>query len=117
MPLSNPWWESDPRQMFLLEITAREDLGADLVSPKLGRGGKPTPGYEAMTHVCPEDVIFHYWQQPGQEPAIVSFSVAVASAGTSKITLRPKGKKAKAMKPERSSAWKVKLRVEASVEC
>ena len=109
MALSNPWWQSDLKQNYWLEVTDRENLGADLLSPKLGRGGKPTPGYESMTYVQPGDVVFHYWQQPGQEPAIVSFSVAVGSAETSTITWRPHGKNAKDMKPERSPAWKVPL--------
>ena len=109
MVLTNPWWESDPRQSFWVEITSRADLGADLLSPKVGRGGKPTPGYESMIHVQPGDVVFHYWQQPGQDPAIVSYSVVVGGATTSTITWRPHGKNSTNMKPEKSTAWKVPL--------
>ena len=109
MALKNLWWESDPRQCFWVEITSRENLGADLLSPKVGRGGKATPGYESMVHVNPGDVIFHYWQQPGQEPALVSYSIAVGQAETSVITWRPHGKNSTNMKPERSAAWRVPL--------
>ena len=109
MALKNLWWESEPKQCFWVEITSREDLGADLLSPKVGRGGKATPGYESMIHVKPGDVIFHYWQQPGQEPALVSYSVAVGEAETSVITWRPHGRNAASMNPEKSAAWRVPL--------
>lgn len=109
MPLRNPWWESDPRQRFWIEITNREDLGEDLLSPKVGRGGRPTPGYESMVHVRPGDIVFHYWQQSGQEPAIVSFSQAIGPAITSSITWRPHGKNAGQLKPVKSTAWQVPL--------
>lgn len=109
MALKNLWWEADPRQCFWVEITSRENLGANLLSPKVGRGGKATAGYESMIHVKPGDVIFHYWQQPGQEPALVSYSLAIGQAKTSVITWRPHGKNSTNMKPERSAAWMVPL--------
>lgn len=109
MPLANPWWESDPSERFWVEITSRENLGDDLLSPKTGLNGRPTPGYESMMHVQPGDIIFHYWQQPGQEPAIVSFSQAIGSAFTSSITWRPRGKNAARMQPRKSAAWQVPL--------
>jgi len=107
--LKNLWWETESRQHFWVEITNRANLGADLLSPKLSRGGKPTPGYESMIHVNPGDVIFHYWQQSGQEPALVSYSIAVGRAETSRITWRPRGKKAARLKRETTSAWRVPL--------
>jgi Domain of unknown function (DUF3883)/EVE domain len=62
-----------------------------------------------MTHVKAGDIVFHYWQQPGQEPAIVAYSVVVGEAETSTITFRPHGKNSVHMKPEKSTAWKVPL--------
>lgn len=109
MPLTNPWWESDPSERYWIEITSRENLGDDLLSPKTGLNGRPTPGYESMVHVQPGDIIFHYWQQPGQEPAIVSFSQAVGTAFSSSITWRPHGKNAVRMQPRKSTAWQVPL--------
>lgn len=109
MALSNPWWETDPQQRFWVEITGREDLGANLLSPKTGRGGRPTPGYESMTHVSPGDVVFHYWQQAGQEPALVAYSIAVGRAKHSSITWRPHGKNSTQLEPQRSVAWEVPL--------
>ena len=85
MTIQNAWWESDPEQRFWLEITDRDNLGENLLSPQLGRNGRSTPGYELMTHVKPGDIIFHYWQQADQEPAIVSYSVAISNAQPSTI--------------------------------
>lgn len=109
MPLSNPWWEQDPSQRFWLEITNRVDLGANLLSPKAGTNGKPTPGYEAMAHVRAGDIVLHYWQQPGQEPAIVAWSEVVSEAVDSTITWVPHGKNAHKAKPVKRVAWEVAL--------
>jgi hypothetical protein len=109
MALANPWWESSPNERYWIEITSRENLGEDLLSPKTGVGGRPTPGYESMTHVKDGDIAFHYWQQPGQEPAIVSYSQVIGAAFDSTITWRPHGKNASRLKPRRSVAWQVPL--------
>jgi len=109
MPLSNPWWESSASERYWIEITSRENLGEDLLSPKTGVGGRPTPGYESMTHVKVGDIVFHYWQQQGQEPAIVSFSQVIGAAFDSTITWRPHGKNASRLQPRKSVAWQVPL--------
>jgi hypothetical protein len=62
-----------------------------------------------MTHVKDGDIVFHYWQQPGQEPAIVSYSQVIGAAFDSRITWRPHGKNASRLKPRRSVAWQVPL--------
>jgi hypothetical protein len=109
MVMRNPWWESDPHQRYWLEITSRGDLGKDLKNPKTAMNGKPTPGYESILHVKPGDVIFHYWQQPSQEPAIVSWSLATGEARTSSIDWVPHGKNNYKQKPTTRPAWKVSL--------
>lgn len=109
MPLSNPWWESRSSERYWIEITSRENLGEDLLSPKTGVGGRPTPGYESMTHVNVGDIVFHYWQQQGQEPAIVSYSQVIGAAFDSTITWRPHGKNASRLQPRKSVAWQVPL--------
>jgi hypothetical protein len=109
MPLSNPWWESDPQERYWIEITGRENLGDDLLSPQKGVGGRTTSGYESMTHLRAGDVVFHYWQQQGQEPAIVSYSQVVGSAFESTIVWRPHGKNATRVAPRKSVAWQVPL--------
>ena len=62
-----------------------------------------------MTHVKAGDIVFHYWQQPGQEPAIVSWSQVVGPAFSSSIIWKPRGKNATRLAPRRQVAWQVPL--------
>ena len=105
--LSNPWWESDLRERFWLEVTDRTDLGHNLWSPKTSGNGRTTSGYESMRYVRPGDVIFHYWQQAGTKPAIVGASVATAIAYKSTILWLARGKNTKGQSARRVSAWEV----------
>lgn len=43
-----------------MEITRREDIGADLKAPMAARGGVDTPGYTLVSAVQGGDVIVHY---------------------------------------------------------
>jgi hypothetical protein len=36
------WWEREPRENAFMEITHREDIGADLKAPATARGGAGT---------------------------------------------------------------------------
>ncbi|MGN6132574.1 MAG: hypothetical protein ACTHOK_19760 [Nocardioidaceae bacterium] len=45
----NEWWAADPGQRFWMEMTDRDDLGADLFAPTTGGSGRP------------------YWQADGGE--------------------------------------------------
>ena len=107
--LSNPWWESDPRERFWLEVTDRTDLGHNLWSPKTSGSGRTTSGYESMRHVRPGDVIFHYWQQAGTKPAIVGASIATGVAFRSTITWLARGKNTKGQSARRVPAWEVPI--------
>jgi len=43
-----------------MEITRREDIGADLRAPLAARGGVDTPGYALVGAVREDDVVIHY---------------------------------------------------------
>lgn len=60
-----------------MEITRREDIGADLKAPAVARGGGVTGSYVLVTAVQPGDVVIHY---ASQREAIVGVSVAIGSA-------------------------------------
>ncbi len=60
-----------------MEITSREDIGADLKAPSAARGGVATGSYILLPLVQPDDVVVHY--DSGQE-AIVGVSVASSAA-------------------------------------
>jgi hypothetical protein len=42
------WWEEDGRERFWLEITNRDDLGADLKAPQQNERGEPYWSYELI---------------------------------------------------------------------
>lgn len=73
----NEWWIERPNENFWLEITNRDDLGADLNAPKLKENGKPYWGYTLMTRARAGDVVFHYYSR---EHAIVACSVVSGAA-------------------------------------
>jgi hypothetical protein len=60
-----------------MEITRREDIGADLKAPSAARGGGVTGSYVLVPAVRPDDVVIHY---DSRREAIVGASVATSSA-------------------------------------
>jgi hypothetical protein len=60
-----------------MEITRREDIGADLKAPSAARGGGVTGSYVLVPAVQPDDVVVHY---DSRREAIVGASVATSSA-------------------------------------
>ena len=60
-----------------MEITRREDIGADLKAPSTARGGGVTGSYVLVPVVRPDDVVIHY---DSRREAIVGVSVATSSA-------------------------------------
>src|ERR1700722_8622794 len=60
-----------------MEITRREDIGADLKAPAAARGGGVTGSYVLVPAVRPDDVVIHY---DSRREAIVGVSVATSSA-------------------------------------
>jgi hypothetical protein len=71
------WWERDTRENVFMEITRRDDLGADLKAPSTARGGVATASYGLVPLVRPGDVVVHY---DSRRESIVGVSVAASSA-------------------------------------
>lgn len=67
------WWSADPDENVFMEVTRRDDIGADLKAPATARGGVVTPGYALVSAVKPGDIVLHY---DGKEEAIVGASLA-----------------------------------------
>ncbi len=85
------WWDSDPTERYWVEVTDREDLGANLIAPTTAHSGTETPSYTLVSHVEVGDVVLHWWKQTGQEPAFVGFSRAVAGVQDSTIDWQAHG--------------------------
>ena len=71
------WWEHEPSENVWMEITRREDIGADLKAPSAARGGVATASYDLVRRVHPGDVVVHY---DSRQEAIVGVSVAASPA-------------------------------------
>jgi Family of unknown function (DUF6416)/Domain of unknown function (DUF3883) len=71
------WWDADPGENVYMEITRRDDIGADLKAPSAARGGGVTPGYALVAVVRPGDVIVHY---DSREEEITGVSVVTGEA-------------------------------------
>jgi hypothetical protein len=76
------WWERVPGENVFMEITRRDDIGANLQAPVTARGGVTTASYSLVPLVRPGDVVIHY---DSHVEAIVGVSVAVESAEPSPI--------------------------------
>jgi len=56
----NEWWIDNPEERYWMEITDRENLGANLIAPTLAKGDKENFSYTLVSHVKPGDVVFHW---------------------------------------------------------
>jgi hypothetical protein len=84
----NRWWESDPAEVYWMEITGRNDLGANLAAPQTDERGDEYVGYTLVREVRHGDVIFHFDRNLGQ---IVGWSRAVGGPYTGTIVWAARG--------------------------
>src|SRR5262249_19699185 len=54
------WWEREPGENLFMEITRRNDIGANLQAPAAARGGGTTASYSLVPLVRAGDVVIHY---------------------------------------------------------
>jgi hypothetical protein len=85
------WWATDPDQRFWMEITDREDLGADLFAPTTDGSGRPYWGYELVTYVQAGDVVLHWHKTLAGEPGIVGWSQATGEYEDTDISWQAHG--------------------------
>ena len=74
---SGYWWADEPGENVFMEITRRDDVGADLKAPSAARGGVSTPGYALVAVVRPGDVVVHY---DSRDEEVVGVSVVTGDA-------------------------------------
>jgi hypothetical protein len=58
------WWEQEPDEIFWMEITDRDDLGADLNAPERTEQGREYWSYRFVREVREGDVVLHYRSRP-----------------------------------------------------
>lgn len=68
------WWEMSPEETFWMEVTDRDDIGANLKAPRYQEGGS-TPGHwQTVSEADEGDTVFHYSKS---EEGIIGFSTIV----------------------------------------
>jgi hypothetical protein len=87
----NEWWIDNPKERYWMEITDRENLGANLIAPTLAKGGKENFSYTLVSHVQPGDVVFHWWSRAGRKASIVGYSTVSGDWFDSEITWEARG--------------------------
>ncbi|WP_324276832.1 hypothetical protein [Blastococcus brunescens] len=88
----NTWWTADPAQRYWMEITLRDDLGANLKAPKLNAG---VWSYDLVGEVKPGDRVLHW---SGKARALVGWSDVMESATTvPEYTWQPRGTSGRAL--------------------
>ena len=98
------WWESDPDEIYWMEITDRSDLGANLHAPQTDGSGRDYWSYSLVQHVNEGDIVFHWWKPPGEEPGLVGYSRAVGSTQQSRIRWQAHGTVGRALRIGRHHA-------------
>ena len=66
------WWSEDDSEIYWIEITDRNDIGANLHAPKTNKSGKEYWSYSFVNEAKKGDIIFHYSKK---EKSIVSYSI------------------------------------------
>jgi hypothetical protein len=56
----NRWWDGQISEAYWVEITQREDLGADLRAPQENEAGQDYWSYALVREVSDGDIVFHY---------------------------------------------------------
>jgi len=54
------WWEMSPEESFWMEVTDRDDIGANLKAPRFGEGGGSPGHWQTVSEADEGDVVFHY---------------------------------------------------------
>ena len=99
-PSTRYWWESAPEERFWMEITDRQDVGADLKCPQLHEGGGKQPSYSLIRAIWPGDIVFHY---STRRHAVIGASVAGGPLEERPIVWTPHGSVGKSKKQNREA--------------
>ncbi len=108
--MAGHWWDGDDTERYWMEITNRQDLGADLHAPKLNDSGRPYWSYNLVTDVRDRDIVLHWHKELTGTPAIVGWSTAVGAPQDSSIVWQARGTAGRAHGPTGAEpAWRMPL--------
>lgn len=97
------WWSEDNSEIYWIEITDREDIGANLHAPKTNKSGKDYWSYSFVNEANKGDIIFHYSKK---ETSIISYSI-VGEDHSIDMDLKwaARGTYSKGIVPHRRPGW------------
>lgn len=88
MPHGPRWWAGKADERYWLELTDREDIGADLRAPLVGNNGQDNWRYSLFREANEADVVFHYDKR---KSAITSVSRIAGRPSNSPIIWAARG--------------------------
>ena len=102
----NKWWDGESAERYWLEVTDRDDVGADLRAPSLDDSGKDNWRYSLFQHARMGDIVFHY-----KKPAIVGFSQVAGRSEPTEITWAARGSyaRSKGTEPHPRPGYRIPL--------
>jgi hypothetical protein len=86
------WWDGQKGEHYWMEVTERDDLGADLNAPREDETGKSQWSYELVREADDGDIVFHFHKP---KEAIVAYSVIRDEAWEDEVVWGAKGTSAR----------------------
>lgn len=86
----NKWWAEDSTERYWLEVTDRQDLGADLRAPATDEAGRENWRYSLFNLARVGDVVLHY-HKTEQAQGIVGYSVIGGPSEPAEIVWAARG--------------------------
>lgn len=86
------WWDEHPDERYWIEITGRDDIGADLHAPSANENDDAFWSYDLIHRVNPGDLVYHYDRN---RRAIIGYSEAVGKPWADKVVWAAQGMSAR----------------------
>lgn len=91
MPLDiHNWWAASSDERYWVEVTGRDDIGADLKAPQANENGNPFWSYSLLRFVQEGDMVFHYDRSRSPQ-AVVAVSRATGDLWEDSIVWAARG--------------------------
>ncbi|WP_231639954.1 protein NO VEIN domain-containing protein [Micromonospora sp. NRRL B-16802] len=87
----NEWWRDDPAECYWLEITDRDDIGANVQALQRDGSGRENWSYALVTALRPGDIVLHWHKTKHQAPGIVGYSRAVEGPFEDELVWQARG--------------------------
>ncbi|MGC4796922.1 protein NO VEIN domain-containing protein [Micromonospora saelicesensis] len=107
----NEWWQDDPAECYWLEITDRDDLGANVQALQRDGSGRENWSYALVTALRPGDIVLHWHKTQHQVPGIVGYSRAVDGPFDDELVWQARGTygQSRPTNPMPQPSWRYEL--------